>query len=323
MFSPLRFSAVAVCFFAIVPVWAQQDGPSVDAAQILRELDAIEAKQKETLLSAKQRAINLLRPGINGGSAAASLYEKAIEETQFLGLKDKVASFIEWKKKNTDLLRGKEMQAALGMHLQYLVLSLDRGASSDAAAYAIPSMNYVKELVNTKAMLQKSEKVPKEAKELLDKSLNDSVFVRWLNLGPWLPAASSWELNPGNIAGILDKNVRPVWREAKDVRVLESWDFQMQAEADRITTGRLDHEADQFNTINRPKLQFSRATDMAQLGMQNRAVAEIVGLVRTYPQHPDFANWVKKLREMLKTSAPAAAPSAPAPGQPASAPGGA
>ena len=325
MSSPFRLSAVVACFLSVGFAWAQQDGPSVDAAQILRELDAIEAKQKETLQNAKQQAINLLRPGANGGSSASGLYEKAIEETQFQGLKDKVASFIEWKKKNADLLRSREMQAALGLHLQYLVLSLDRGASSDAAPYAVPSMNYVKELVATKAMLQKTEKLPKEVKELLDKSLNDSVFVRWLNMGPWLPPASAWELNPGNVAGILDKNVRPVWREAKDVRVLESWDFQMQAEADRITTGRLDHEADQFNTISRPKLQFSRANDMAQLGMKNRAVAEVVGLVRTYPQHPDFANWVKKLREMLKTSAPAANPVPPAagPGQPASAPGGA
>jgi len=312
MSSPFRFSALAAALFATSTAWAQQDGPSVDAAQILRELDAIETKQKQTLQTAKQQAINLLRPGAAGGSAASGLYESAIEATQFQGLKDKVPAFIEWKKKNTELLRSREMQAALGMHLQYLVMSLERGSAPDAAPFAIPSMQYVGELVKAKALLQKQEKPPKEPKELLDKSLNDSVFVRWLNLGPWLPAASSWELNPGNISGILDKNVRPVWREAKDVRLLESWDFQMQAEADRITTGRLDHEADQFNTVTRPKLQFSRANDMAQLGMQNRAVAEIVGLVRTYPQHPDFASWVKKLREMLKSSAPAAvAPAAP------------
>jgi hypothetical protein len=140
--------------------------------------------------------------------------------------------------------------------------------------------------------------------DLLNKSLAESVFVKWLRLGPWLPKGEDWELTPGNFSGILGKNIRPVLRAARDQQLLGTWELEMKVLADRVTFGRLEHQADEFNNVTRPRLQFSRANDMIEIGQTNRGITEIYTMVKTYPQHPDFGKWVQRLRELLKPAAP-------------------
>lgn len=287
---------------------AQQDGPPVDVDSVLRELAALEDKQKQTNQQALTSAINTLRPGSGGGASASSLYQNAVEATRFEGLRDKVTGFIDWKKQNADLLRSSEMQTALGLHIRYLLLSIQRSQAKDGKEFVQPSLDYVDDLKRFLESLDKMDKVPDPIKDLMNKGINDSVFTKWLRLGPWLPGGKDWEANPGNLAGILEKNVRVVFREEKSPKVIDTWDYEMQFEAARVTTGRLAHAADSFNTVNRPKMQFSRANDMILIGQINRGTSEILALVRTYPQHPDFGNWVGRLKELLKPAAPAPAP---------------
>ena len=216
------------------------------------------------------------------------------------------------------------------MHLKYLVLSLERKASDKPELFAPVALDYAVELAALDPLFFKQQEFIKEQKdkrpedvavqneaakmkdELLNKSLAESLFVKWLRLGSWLPAGDNWELTPGNIPGILEKDVRPFLRKAKNPQVVETWEFEMKVLADRITFGRLEHQAAEFNTVTRPRLQFSRANDMVEIGQKNRAASEIYSMVKTYPQHPDFTKWVQRLRELLKSvePAPAAAPAA-------------
>ena len=92
------------------------------------------------------------------------------------------------------------------------------------------------------------------------------------------------------------------------------WDFDIQTRNENISKrGSRDYDANQFKTIELPKLQFARANDLVALGMNNRGITEIFALIKTNPQHPDFAAWLQRLRELLTPAEKEPPPPAPAP----------
>ncbi len=301
---------------------AQQDAPAVNVDAILRELDAMEQQQKQALRTAQLSALASLRAASQSGQASASLYMDAVEAVEYAGSFNKGASFSEWKSSNGDLFRSRDFQTIVQLHLKYLVLSLERANSDQPAAFIAPSLAYVDELLRLPIVTEpagkpdrpgdrdkdkEKEKMAKELsnikKSLLDKSIADGIFSKWLRLGPWLPKGDGWEMVAGNYSGILEKNIRKAMRDQKSPQLVGTWDMEMKVLADRATAGRLDYLAADFNSMVRPKMLFSRANDMVIVGMNNRAAGEIYALVKTYPQHPDFAKWVARLRELLKPSA--------------------
>ncbi len=319
-----------------------QDNPSVNIPAILRELDQIEAQQKQTMQSTKQATIAKLEAASNSGPAAASLYLEAIEAIQFEGKKGKGGSFANFKEEAGDAVRSKELQTVLMLHLKYIVLSIERKMSDKPELFAPPSLAYAVELYNADSLFlkqaQKAEElaairekgikqssqdrenmdVLKKAgdlrKELLDKPITESVFSKWLRLAPWFPKGDDWEMTSGNVTGVLEKNVRPFLRSSKNPQLLDTWDFEMKVLADRATASRLEHQMTEFNTVTRPRLQLGRANDMVEMGQKNRAISEIYSMIKTYPQHPDFPKWVQRLRELAKAADPtAAAPAADTP----------
>lgn len=293
---------------------AQQDSPAVDPAAVLRELDAIETKSNQSMEAGKQAVLRQLQAALASPSAAVNFYEQAVAATQFEGRRNDSGAFKDWKKERSEALRSNEMEAALLFHLRYLFLSLQRAAAKDAELEALAknSLAYARDLAAAGDLSGKENNAPRRrdqgAENLLKQSLKESVFVRWLNLESQLPEAKSWELVPGNLAGILDKNVRSVLREKKSPALIDVWDLQIKVEADHATQTRLQHEAGQFNTVRKPALQFERARDLALLGLKNKAIAEMLVLAKTYPKHPDFPAWSKEIRSLVKSS-PDAAPS--------------
>lgn len=320
-----------------------QDGPPVNIQQILRELDQIEATQKQSLLTTKQSTVARLKAASNNAQAAGNLYIEAIEAIQFEGKKNKGGSFANWKDAAADVMRNREAQAVLMLHLKYIVLSIERKMSGKGEDFVQPSLAYAVELYNADTLFMKqSEKsdqfatdkerkvkqsaqeietmnIVKRAgdlrKELLDKPITDSVFTKWLRMAAWYPKSDEWEMVPGNVSGILEKNVRPFMRLAKDPKVVETWEFEMKVLADRATGSRLEHQMTEFNTVVRPRLQLGRANDMVEMGQKNRAVSEIYSMIKNYPQHADFSKWVQRLRELAKTMGPAGAATEAAPAE--------
>lgn len=330
----------ALCALALTcPALLAQDGPAVNVQNILRELDQIEAQQKASLQSTKQATMAKLKAASNSGQAAAALYVEAVEAVSFEGKKGKAGQFANWKDSASDAVRSKEMQTVLMMHLKYIVLSIERRMTDKPELFAPPSLAYAVELYNAEALFFKMgskaesmqierergikqstqdqetmsnlKKVVELKKEFMDKSIADSVFTKWLRMGAWFPKGDDWEMVPGNISGILEKNVRPFLRKAKNPQVIDTWEFEMKVMADRATANGLDHQVTEFNTVTRPRLQLSRANEMAEIGQTNRAISEVYSMIKTYPQHPDFGKWVQRLRELIKTASPGAV-SAPA-----------
>ncbi|MEI6071265.1 MAG: hypothetical protein WCS31_05705 [Verrucomicrobiae bacterium] len=315
--------AVFAVLFPLVPlvVRAQQDVPAPNVEALIREIEAMEGKQKEAKLQEKKAVLGAVLAAAASGSAAANFYEKAVEEVQFTGKKDKGALFADWKKTNAEMLRSKELQTALQLHLKYLSMALQRKGMEKPETMIPPVMAYVNEVVasdklfasvspganETKA--QKDERTQKEElnkqkKTLLDQPLGQSVFSQWLKLEQWLPDAKEWEPKPGDVAGILEKNVRPILREKKDPQIVQTWDLQLKIEADRLTAGRSDFQNDKFNSVTRPTFLFKRAQDMVLIGQPNRGLVEMVAVLRANPSHPDFPSWLTTVRGLLKPVAP-------------------
>lgn len=281
----------------------QQDAPPPNLDNLAKEIEALEQKQKQGKISERAALMSQLQAASASGTAAANFYSQAVEEVQFKGKKDKVEAFLEWKKSHADMLRTKEMQTALLLHLRYLLLSLQR-KDLEKPETQMPALTaYLTDLIAADDLFADQNPRPDEQKGLLEKPLSQSVFSQWMRLGEWLPEEKAWESKPGDVAGILEKNVRSVLRQNKDPQLIQTWDLQMKVEADRITAGRSEHLADQFNSVTRPKLLFKRAQDMILVGQPNRGLTEMVTLVRSYPAHPDFASWLGKIRESIKPAA--------------------
>jgi len=295
-------SFVTLFFLTVLTTFAQSsDFDSNKAAQILQELDQLETKQKEILRSSRMKDITILQGALHNSSSATRLYENAVEKLQFQGLKGEAQAFDDWKKKNANLLGSKEMESALRLHLRYLVLSLERGGAEKGEDFANPSLAYAVELESALLDQAKPGNLPPEVKSLLERSLAESIFTKSMDLSNWLPKDKDWEMKPGDFNGILEKNVRPFFRALKNPLLVQTWDMQMKFQAQRITRGRLDHEADSYNSITLPKVVFSRANDMLILGQNDQGCTEILQLIRTHPAHQDFPQWVSRVREILNS----------------------
>jgi len=305
---------VGICVFLSVSLLRaeQQDVAAPNTEAILKEIEGLEQKQKQGKVSERNTIIKQIQGAASSGPSAAGFYTQAVEDVQFKGRKDKVEAFIAWKKAHADLLRSKEMQTALLLHLKYLLLSLQRKDLEKPETQIPAVMAYVNELISCDDLFAKQNPPSDETRGLLDKPVGQSVIAQWLPLGEWLPDDKTWESRPGNVPGILEKNVRSVMREKKDPQLIQTWDLEMNVEAARITAGRSEHKADQFNTVTRPRIQFKQAQDMILIGQPNRGLTAIIALVRTNPWHPDFGIWVAKIRELIKpASAQTSPPAAP------------
>jgi hypothetical protein len=292
--------AAALLLLPTGALQAQGDQPPIDAAAALADLDRLEKANRDAGDQFRQKAVETLRQGAAGGSAAARLYEEAVAGTGQADMSD-------WKKNNADLLRDKTFQEAVQMHLRYLLLSLERGSSEDPARWAEPSMQYARDLA--RLLTDKDVgRAPGQARELLAKPVADGPFARWLRLAPLLPVAAVWEQVPGNLAGILEKNVRAPWRTAADPRIDTAWQLELEAGAALADADGTDRAIEEFNTRTAPTLLYRRATDRAATGQPNRATADILEVARRHPSHPDFPQWAAKLREMLEKNQKPAQP---------------
>jgi len=279
-----------------------------DPIAALAELEKLQERHEQTIESQRREAIALLRPAVQNSASATRLYEDAVENQGQPDMAD-------WRKKNADLLRAKPFEASLQLRLRYLLLSLERGRAPEAAArWAAPSLQYAADLA--RLLTDKSFSAePKEAREMLQAPLGEGPFVRWLRLDPLLPPGDLWEQSPGDLGGILEKNVRTPWRKDGDPRLDESWRLELSAGAALAESrvGRGGRSIDDFNNFTAPSLLFRRARDRAAAGQPHRATADLLDLARRHPAHPEFPAWAAALREMLgdKTDTPLGAAKPP------------
>lgn len=302
--NPLTHASLRLCaaiFFAAPFVnyaLAQQDAPPLDAMQVLGELDQAEARQAASARARRMKLQGTLQQGAAGGSAAANLYEDAIRATRFAGKDKQAAEFAEWKKANGDLLRSPRMQDAIRLHLRHLALGLQQSSGETAAQMPALFLQHARDLAEYLTD-KPTTPDPREASDLLQRPAREGIVVRWLAMGDLLPKDEEWEAAAGNVDGILEKNVRAPWRKEKDPKIMAAWDLQIGLLDKRAQSAALTIESDNLQKIARPRLVFARANDKILLGQTNSGQKDILLIIREYPQHPDWPQWVARLRTLL------------------------
>jgi hypothetical protein len=274
----------------------------------------------------------------------ADLWEQAILATRFDGSTREGTAFREWKDKEGEALRDKEVQSAIRLHFNWLAITLQKMSGAKNRDLLPAVIQHTKEATAHQLMMEAFEESVKKEKELAasgkhgtrerEKKQNDdsvralnrqlmnepvasSVVARWLKLDETINDAvprrnqgnggngGTWEASAGNVDGIFHNIILPELREQKDPRLLEYWDVRLKREADNVSKSKLTFEIDKFNTITRPKLLWERAQDIKIIGQRNRALGEMVNLVKTYPTHPDATNWIGVLEQELAPQQPA------------------
>jgi hypothetical protein len=94
-------------------------------------------------------------------------------------------------------------------------------------------------------------------------------------------------------------------------------------EAETVAKRKVNYEETRFNQVRKPALVWQRAQDLLAIGLRNRAILEMVAVLKANTIHPQAEAWRKELEGVLATPATTTAPAAPAaPATPPAAPPG-
>ncbi len=329
--------ALLVAATLAVPFAQAQDGQSVDIAQMIQALRQLREQTATKTKADKARAIQEVNSAAASGESAVNAWEKAVMATQFDGVAKEATAFKAWRDTEGEVLKEAEAKNAARLYFQWLSLTLQRSSGISVKDLLPAVVNYTKDLGNDMAAMDNLEDAIKREKEkndgkrgpgpgprksndadvrkmhqsILGKPLGGSIVVQWLKLGEWVNV-DKWEGTPGNFDGIFEKIVLPELRAQHDQRVLEYWDMKIKREGDAAAKSKLEFEHDKFTTLKLPALLWRRASDMAVIGMKNRAATEMFNLVRKYPSHPEATEWMGKLEELLMPPAVPTTPTTPA-----------
>jgi hypothetical protein len=349
--SYVRHSLLTVAAAALLglPAASAEDAPPVDSSQLLQLLKTMKDSQLQQMKSLRQKAHQEAVAAAANPARAADLWEQAVQATRF----DSGTQFREWKEKEGDALREKEIQDAFRLHFNWLALTLQKmgGATNRELLPAV--IQHTKEAAAHQVMMENFEESAKHDKELaasgkhgagakdrknnddairtlnrqlMSESVSASVVAKWFKLdesigdvAPKKGQGSGWESAAGNVDGMFEQIILPELREQKDPRVLEYWDVKIRREAEAASRSKRAFDSERFNLIARPKLLWSRARDEKAIGQPNRAVRDMMDLIKTYPTHPDAPEWITAVEQELapQSATPSGTASAsPAPAAP-------
>ena len=315
------------CLILTAPSRGQvQDAPPPDLSQILQALRTLKGQQALQIKALKEKAYRDAQAAAASPSAAAAAWEEAVRQVQFEGAPKEGAAFREWKEKEGDALSDKECQTAAQLYFRWLALTLQRSNGATIRELLPAVVQYTKDLTSDEiAMEALTERIAKEAvlaqsgkhgardkrrdgqmtKRLHDqilRSLAGSPPAKAMGIDEHLKV-EQWEANPGNLDGIYTMIILPELRAMRDARVLDYWDMRIQREGEQAQKSKLAYNVEKFTQERRPALLWNKAGEYLHLGLKNRAIAEMFSLVKTYPQHPEAANWIGTLEATLMPSA--------------------
>ena len=293
-----------------------------NSAAILKELDKIDQGAKAHEENRRSAAISQIQAAANSAPAAVELYLKSLENTKHL---ETHQDYVDWSRKNQELLHSLSFQTAAQLQMRYLAMALQRNERHDAYSQIPECLAYLETLSSQKSLRKETadsissddspnssqnknqkktakststDKPYPEAIALINQSVNKSSVVEWLQISDLLPD-SDFEPSAGNYQSIMEKNVRKPLRAKNDPRIVQTWDTQIAQETATATESNSKQQTDTFNQLRLPDLLFRKAQDTASIGQPNRALGEVMMLVRNYPANSSMKDWITTARGLL------------------------
>jgi hypothetical protein len=313
-----------------------KDAPPVDTHQLIEALRAVREQHVVTHKSRKQATYQQVMTAAASGQSASTFWKQSVKVVQFEGADNQASKVSDWEDGDGDALNSKECQNAARLHLYWLGLSLQHSMGTETRQILQSIIEFTSQVRANEDAMAKLEIALERAKERKDKQslteyqaikrvhdsilktpVNNSSVSRWLQISDLLNspeikpelnsstlnnkpmAPRGWELTPGNAEGIFINIILPEFRFSKDPRLLEYWDARIKQGAERVAEKKLEIEQRDWDQIKRPSLLWARAEDMKILGLKNRALNEMINLVKTYPQHPNIQSWIYSIEAII------------------------
>ena len=270
----------------------QQDTQTVNKDLFLKQLQAIKNQQQSTVKMERGKVIETFNAAASNGTAL-DLYEQAVQVIQFDGESREITQFHDWKKKETDRLKSKGFQEALRLHLIYLALTIQNAGGTKAKDLLPALISYTGEVEADGDLLV-------DGTDFLQKPLDQSIFVKRYGIEGMLSGGDEgWVMTPGNVDGIYQKTILPIWREKKDPSAVDYWNGKLQREFDNASNSKRTFVSERFAQITKPDLLWNRAMEYYQIGQEKRGLTDMLEIIKTYPTHPEAAQWTAQIELLL------------------------
>ena len=151
---------------------------------------------------------------------------------------------------------------------------------------------------NGKDRKSNDEAVKRMHDQILRAPVNGSVAAKALMISELLNV-EKWEMNAGNPDAICSQIIVPELRASRDPRLLEFWDMRLKRESEAVAKTQLAFEMEKFTKVRRPEILWSRVQDVLLLGQRNRALGEMLSIVKTWPSHPRANDWVAEIEQII------------------------
>lgn len=280
--------------------------PPIDKAAILKELDKLEQAHQEKATTEMKVMWDSLIKALTNKKNLLNLYEDAIYATRFEGMKKDNSEFKKWKNAQDDALKSEEFLTALELHANYLYLTYLRAQAEkeDKLTEAL-----IQHVFKAWAFDNKHDTHQKISSELLDRPINQGLLSKYFRLGPKLGGPQegeklkeqdkTWEWNPANTDGMLDKTILPFLRKNKNPALITLWDKRIANETARAKRIGLNNSANKVTQQVLPRLQWRRSVDLVLLGREAEGFTTMINMLRQNTSHPDFSKFVQELRALL------------------------
>lgn len=331
MRSPLIFAVFGFCSaFASVATGLAQDAAPVDTAALLKELARFKDQQSSQSKQSRLSALQTVNAAAASPEKAAALWEEAVHAVQFSGLPKDGVDFRAWREKEGEALNSPLGRSAARLYFIWLGITIQRDGGVSVKELLPQIFAYIKELLADEAAAvavddavrrekeqasavaaagakkpqaptvhAKDDKAKKMHDSILRAALGASPVAQWMKISDFINP-QGWEKSPGSIDGIYQQIVLPEFRDKKDARALDYWDFKIKRDGEAAERTKLSFEIDKFLSLHRPQLQWKRAEEFHLIGQKNRGIAAMMAVIKANPLHPDTMSWVANLEGILQ-----------------------
>jgi hypothetical protein len=167
MRTPSRLLVLSSALAFAGAVHAVDDGPPIDIRAAIEALEKIKDAQGKQLQSVRGRAIQEAAAAAADTGRAVNLWEEAIRATQFQGASKEGAAWRDWKEKEGDALKEKEVHTALRLHFNWLAITL-KHADGVATTDLLPAiMAHMREAMADEAAMDALDEAMKKEKDAI------------------------------------------------------------------------------------------------------------------------------------------------------------
>ncbi len=278
-----------VAVAAGTPAAGQHLTPEAARAQ----LEELRALSKD---STRRNLVNIyesVRRASESTSSALDFYLDAVMRVEFSGLTKENSKLREWREKHAGELDDRNYREALRLHLAYLALSLKRTADPEPASW-------LSDLQQFSSRVFDLDKNVRTVKPWMTQPIGSTVIAQAYGIDKLLPDASQWEMVVGNADGMIEKAVLPLLRKSKDPALIEYWDNRILRESKLVADVDRVFQKQVFEQTRLPELHWRRAQDLWVLGRGQEALQEMLKIMRAYPAHPSFKDWLDEAEKLLE-----------------------